>query len=321
MPSVNVVTFAFDGVSLFHLSVPGLVFNAAQHLNAPITYQVQYCALKAGTVVCDQGLVIGVEQGLEALEQAHIIIWPDAQQRAPQALLEALQRAYARDAVVVGLCLGAFVLGQAGLLDNRPATTHWVAREAFAEAFPRSDFRPDVLYVADERVVTSAGTVAAIDCCLQLVRERHGANLANRIAQVLVTSPHRQGGQAQYLKQPVPQLPSQSRLAQALDWARAHLAEPINLDTLAGVARLSRRTFTRQFRQATGSTFVQWLTAERLARAQQLLETSALSIEQIAVQAGFSSAVSLRQHFVKHLGVAPSHYRQSVAPHHNRRSL
>ena len=214
-------------------------------------------------------------------------------------------------AQVVGLCLGAFVLGDAGLLDGRRATTHWACRELFAQRFPKADFHPDVLYVDDGDVITSAGTVAAIDCCLNLVRQRHGAEVANRVARLLVTPPHRQGGQAQYIEQPVPILPSESRLPGVLEWAREHLSEPLFLDALADIARMSRRTFTRRFREATGATVVKWLAFERIARAQQLLETTDMPIERVAAEVGFGTALSLRQHFAGQVRTSPSSYRRA----------
>lgn len=314
MTTLHVAALAFEGVSLFHLSVPGMVIAAAKELPDLPGYEVRYCAVAPGRIRSDQGLMIEVTEGLEIMEQADVIIvpaWSDPWQPAPAELTEALRQAHARGALLVGLCLGAFVLGDAGLLDGREATTHWAAREAFAKRFPHSHFRPDVLYVADNNIVTSAGTVAAIDCCLYLLRERHGADAANRMARLLVTPPHRQGGQAQYIKQPMPQLPSESRLAGVLEWARERLAEPMTVDMLAEVASMSRRTFTRRFREATGTTFIRWLSAERVARAQQLLETTDMPIECIVSEVGFGTPLSLRQHFVAQLGITPSDYRRT----------
>lgn len=211
----------------------------------------------------------------------------------------------------MGLCLGAFVLGDAGLLDGKEATTHWAVRDVFAQRFPQAVFRPDVLYVADDNIITSAGTVAAIDCCLHLVRQRHGFEAANHLARLLVTPPHRQGGQAQYIERPVQQLPSDNRLPGLLEWARDKLSQPLSVDILAGEANMSRRTFTRRFREMTGTTVTQWLNAERVARAQHLLETTDLSIEHISAEVGFGTALSLRQHFSEQLNISPSHYRRA----------
>jgi transcriptional regulator GlxA family with amidase domain len=305
---------AFEGVSLFHLSVPGTVFGADRAPGGLPPYEVQYCAPEPGRVRTDQGMAIEVPAGLEAMAAADIVVvpaWNHPEQVAPVALTEALRQAHARGAQVVGLCLGAFVLGDAGLLDGRRATTHWACRGLFARRFPEADFHPDVLYVDDDRVTTSAGTVAAIDCCLHLVRQRHGADAANRVARLLVTPPHRQGGQAQYIEQPVPALPSEHRLPGVMEWAREHLSQPLSLDVLAEVARMSRRTFTRRFREATGTTVVKWLVAERVARAQQLLETTDMPIERLATEVGFGTALSLRQHFAGQVRTSPSSYRRA----------
>lgn len=314
MASIRVAVLAFDGVSLFHLSVPGIVLGAINAPSEGSRYDVRYCTETPGRIRSDQGIMIEVNDGLDAMRNADVVIvpsWSDSEQPASNALTEALRQAHTEGKLIVGLCLGAFVLGDAGLLDGREATTHWVARDMFAKRFPRSRFRPDVLYIADENIITSAGTVAAIDCCLHLVRQRHGADVANRTARLLVTPPHRQGGQAQYIEQPVPNLPSENRLPGVLEWAREHLAEALSLDTLADVACMSRRTFTRRFREATGTTVTKWLNAERVARAQQLLETSDISIDAIAGKVGFGTTLSLRQQFAAQLGTSPSDYRRT----------
>lgn len=324
MKPVRVAVLAFDGVSLFHLSVPGMVFGVQPPPSGLPPYEVEYCAIKPGRVRCDQGLEVEVAGGLDAMVGAAIVVvpaWDHPELAAPAALTDALRLAHARGAQIIGLCLGAFVLGDAGLLDGRPATTHWACRELFARRFPKTHFHPDVLYVGDGNVVTSAGTVAAIDCCLHILRLRHGADVANRVARLLVTPPHRQGGQAQYIEQPVPALPSEARLPGVLEWARAHLSEPLSLDSMADVARMSRRTFTRRFRDATGVTVSQWLAAERIGRAQQLLETTDMSIEQVAAEAGFGTSLSLRQHFANQVRTSPSSYRRTFRDGSSARTL
>lgn len=320
-PSIQVAVLAFDGVSLFHLSVPGMVLGADE---SAAHYQVTYCAETPGNIRSDQGVTIDVTHGLDTMAAADIIIipaWSDPDVPASAELVTTLRQAHASGKLVVGLCLGAFALGYAGLLDGREATTHWVARELFAERFPDTLFRPDVLYVADDNIITSAGTVAAIDCCLHLLRERYGAEAANHIARLLVTPPHRAGGQAQYIERPVPRCANDDRLPGVLEWAREHLAQSLSVDALAEVAKMSRRTFTRRFREATGTTVTKWLNTERVARAQQLLETTDLSIELITTEVGFSTPLALRQQFAAQLGTSPSHYRrtfnsQSVFPAH-----
>ncbi|NYE24604.1 GlxA family transcriptional regulator [Pigmentiphaga litoralis] len=314
MQPVRVAVVVFEGASLFHLSVPGMVFGATSTLENLPPYEISYCAPKRGAIRCDQGMTIDVPRGLRAMASADIVIvpaWDHPETRAPAALTKALRTAHARGAQVVGLCLGAFVLGDAGLLDGRKATTHWACRDLFVQRFPLAEFHPDVLYVDDDQIVTSAGTVAAIDCCLNLLRQRHGTDVANHVARLLVTPPHRQGGQAQYIERPLPERPGESRLPGVLEWARAHLSDTLSVNTLADQASMSRRTFTRRFKDATGGTVVQWLTAERVARAQHLLESSDLTIEQIATKVGFGTALSLRQHFAKLVRTSPSSFRRA----------
>ncbi|MBV4484540.1 helix-turn-helix domain-containing protein [Pseudomonas sp. SWRI153] len=313
MPSIRVAVLAFDGVSLFHLSVPGIVLATANPGANEPRYEISYCAQEPGMVSSDQGIGLAIANGLELMETCDVIIipaWGDQSITASAALVQALQRAHAEGKLIVGLCLGAFVLGDAGLLDGKEATTHWAARDEFAQRFPKVRFRPEVLYVTDDNLMTSAGTVAAIDCCLHLVRQRFGADVANHTAKMLVTPPHRQGGQAQYVEHPVPQLPSETHLANVLAWARMNLSENLSLDLLAEKARMSRRTFTRRFKETTGTTVFKWLNAERVIRAQALLETTDLPIECIAGEAGFGTPLSLRQQFAAHLGTSPSDYRK-----------
>ena len=313
MHSIRVAVLAFVGVSLFHLSVPGMVLGATHSAPGEPHYEIKYCAETPGMVASDQGLALEVTQGLELMAASDLIIipaWGDQAVSASAELVEALQLANSEGKLIVGLCLGAFVLGDAGLLDGKEATTHWTARDEFARRFPNVRFRPEVLYVSAENIVTSAGTVAAIDCCLHLVRERLGAEVANRTAKMLVTPPHRQGGQAQYIEYPVPHLSRETHLSDVLEWARMNLSSDLTLDVLADRAKMSRRTFTRRFREATGSTVSKWLNAQRVVRAQELLETTDLPIECVAGEAGFGTPLSLRQQFGVQLGTSPSEYRR-----------
>lgn len=314
MRPIRVAVLAFEGVSLFHLSVPGIVFGVRPGPIGLPPYDVAYCAPAPGRVRCDQGIEVEVPGGLDTMVGADIVVvpaWNHPEIAAPVELTDALRQSHARGAQVVGLCLGAFVLGDAGLLDGRRATTHWACRELFAKRFPKTQFHPDVLYIDDGKVITSAGTVAAIDCCLHILRMRHGADVTNRVARLLVTPPHRQGGQAQYIEQPVAALPSEARLPGVLEWARAHVSEPLSLNVLADAARMSRRTFTRRFREATGTTVNKWLTTERIGKAQQLLETTDMPIEGVAAEAGFGTSLSLRKHFAIQVHTSPSSYRRA----------
>ncbi|EQB16358.1 GlxA family transcriptional regulator [Novosphingobium lindaniclasticum] len=314
MSRTQVAVLAFEGVSLFHLTTPGMVFGASiAPADFPL-YEVRYCAVDPGLICADNGLQVYVPDGLEAMREAGIVIvpgWNNPEAATPPVLIEALRTAHGKGKIIVGLCLGAFVLGDAGLLNGREATTHWIAREAFARRFPSVIFRPDVLYIEDGGIVTSAGSMAAIDCCLNLLRMRHGADVANRMARMLVTPPHRQGGQAQYIEKPVPLLPCQNRLPGVLEWALERISEALTVDMLADVAGMSRRSFTRHFREATGLTVTQWLNAQRLTKAQQLLETTQLPVEHVAYAAGFGTPLSMRQQFALQLGTSPSTYRQT----------
>lgn len=313
MKPIRVAVLAFDGISLFHLSVPGVVLGTAQTAPGEPCYEINYCAERPGTVSSDQGIGLSVNAGLELMEKSEVIIipaWGDHTVEASAPLMEALQRADAQGKLIVGLCLGAFVLADAGLLNGKEATTHWAARSEFARRFPKVRYRPEDLYVSAGNIVTSAGTVAAIDCCLHLVRQRFGAEVANRTAKMLVTPPHRRGGQAQYVEHPLPKLSSETHFSDVLAWARTHLADDLSLDVLASMAKMSRRTFTRRFKESTGTTVSKWVSAERVARAQALLETTELPIECIAGQVGFGTSVSLRQQFGAQLGTSPTDYRK-----------
>ncbi|WP_420009357.1 GlxA family transcriptional regulator [Xanthomonas sacchari] len=224
----RIAVVAFDRISPFHLAVPCQVFEARPDTDLP-AFDLRVCAADPGPLRTDAGFAIQVQHGLEALDGADTVIvpsWRDAAEPAPAALCQALRRAHAAGAQVVGLCLGTFVLADAGLLDGRPATTHWAALARFAQRHPQVRLQPDVLYVDDGDVLTSAGTVAGIDCCLHLVRRRHGADVANRIARRLVVAPHRQGGQAQYIEQPLPASRRDAQLGPTLDWMLQRLDQP-----------------------------------------------------------------------------------------------
>lgn len=309
----RIAVVAFDRISPFHLSVPCQVFESRAEPGLP-DFELRVCAAEPGPLRTDAGFSVQPAHGLEGLDGADTVIvpsWRDRDEPAPAVLIETLRRAHAAGARLVGLCLGTFVLADAGLLDGRPATTHWAALETFARRHPRVRLRPDVLYVDDGDVLTSAGTVAGIDCCLHLLRRLHGAEVANRIARRLVVAPHRQGGQTQYIEQPLPTDAGDARLAQVVEWVLTHLDQRLDVDTLAARALMSRRTFTRRFRHATGASVGDWLAHQRLARAQRLLETTDLALDRVAAEAGFGSAISLRQRFAAALRTSPSAYRRS----------
>ncbi|SDJ07236.1 Transcriptional regulator GlxA family, contains an amidase domain and an AraC-type DNA-binding HTH domain [Paraburkholderia steynii] len=308
-----VAAVAFDGISPFHLSVPCVVFAEDRSDGGVLGFEFRVCSIDPGPLATTAGFSIAATHGLDALADADTIIvptWRDPDETPPGALLDALRAAHARGAQLVGLCLGAYVLAAAGLLDGRAATTHWAWAADFARRFPNVKVDPQVLYVDDGDILTSAGTAAGLDCCLHVVRKLCGAQRANYIARRLVVPPHRQGGQAQYVQQPMPPDLRGDRLSALLDWVHGTLDAPHTLDSLAGRAAMSRRTFTRHFKAATGTTVSAWLLAQRLARAQQLLESTDESIESIAGMAGFGSTASLRQHFTDAFRTSPSAWRR-----------
>jgi transcriptional regulator GlxA family with amidase domain len=311
---LEVAVIAFDGMTPFHLSVPCLVFGSS--LGAQAAFSLRVCGLggDAGeTLGTSAGFGIQPGHGLDALEDADIVVmpaWHDDCRPAPPALLDALRQAKARGACVVALCLGAFPVAEAGLLDGRAATTHWAAAGELARRYPKVKVDAEVLYVDEGDVLSSAGVAAGIDCCLHLLRRLCGADAANAVARRLVVAPHRQGGQAQFIERPLPVSPSDGRLARVLEWVGRHLDVQHDLDTLAGRAAMSRRNFTRHFRQATGMSFKQWLLEQRLQHARTLLEGSDVPVELVAQQAGFGSALSLRQHFRATLQTSPAAYRR-----------
>ncbi len=309
-PIVAVV--AFNQITPFHLSVPCVVFGDKKP-NAP-EFDLRVCSVEPGPLSTTVGFSLNLDHGIEAIHQADIVIvpsWRNPNERPDKELLEALQQAYTRGAQIVGLCLGAYVLAEAGLLDGHKATTHWAYAQDFAQRYPQIDLDADVLYIDSGQLITSAGTAAGIDCCLHMLREQYGAESANSVARLLVVPPHRQGGQAQFIDLPLPSTTSDSRLAELIDWVRANLNQPHDLDSLAEKALMSRRTFTRHFKSLTGTTVTQWLLNERLAFCQRLLESTEQSIEQISELAGFGSPVSMRLQFRKAFGVSPKAWRQT----------
>lgn len=310
---LTIAVVAFDGISPFHLSVPCLVFGENRRDLGIPEFKVLVCAAATGRLRTSAGFEMATRHKLAALHRADIIIvpsWHEDCRPAPPALLAALRRAHRRGARMVGLCLGAFVLAEAGLLDDKTATTHWHYADTLAERYPAVRVDRDVLYVDEDTVLTSAGVAAGLDCCLHLLRRLCGAEATNRVARRLVIAPHRQGGQAQFIEQPLPVSRSDDRLSKTLAWAAYHLDQSHSIDTLARHATMSRRSFTRHFRHATGTTVGQWLLNQRLARAQRMLETSNQAIEVIAQDAGFGSALSLRQHFRAAFNTSPSAYRR-----------
>lgn len=308
---------AMDDTPLFHLAVPCEVLGADRADDGLPRHDVRVARAGRGPLHSSNGVVLQAPYGLEALDDADVVIVPwwgrIAGQPLSPRLLEALRRARARGARVAGLCGGAFVLAEAGLLDGKRATTHWKYAADLAADYPRVQVEAQVLYVDEGDVLTSAGTAAAIDLCLHLLRSVSGAEAANAVARRMVVPPHRAGGQAQYVDVPVPEIHAADGVATAMEWALEHLDWTMGVEELAAHAAMSRRTFTRQFRQRTGTSALQWLLQQRTLLAQRLLETTDLSVEVVARRSGFGSAVTLRAHFQRALGTTPRDYRATFS--------
>ncbi|WP_246657588.1 helix-turn-helix domain-containing protein [Cohaesibacter sp. CAU 1516] len=312
--AIQIAVLAFDGMSPFHLWVPTTVFGRIYESDG--RYKVTICAEQAGPIMTSDGMILSVPHGFDRVDnlgQGDMVIvptWPNIDQQPSPALITCLQAAHDRGAILVGLCLGAFVLAEAGLLAGKRATTHWAYADAFAKRYPDIACEPDQLYADEGDVVTSAGVAAGLDCCLYLMRKQIGVEAANRTARNLVVSPHRAGGQAQYIERPVPKDLGESRVADVMVRIRNNLKEPHSIDKAAAHARMSRRTFTRHFANQTGTSFTRWLLSERLALSQLLLETTSLSMESVAYEAGFGSTMSLRHHFRQAFGLPPGAWRK-----------
>ena len=311
----DVAVLAFPGISPFHLSVPSLVFTAEIDGDARPDYRVAVCAVEPGAVATRAGYDLAVRRGLEEFAGADTVVVPswDPDLPVPPELVEALRAAHARGARLVALCLGAFVLAATGLVDGREVTTHWHAAGELAARYPQVRVRSDVLWTDLGDVVSSAGTVAALDCCLHLVRTDRGAAVAAAVARRLVMPPHREGSQAQYIRTPVPDDEGPDEIGEAMAAARRALDRPLGLDSWAGGALMSRRTFTRRFRERTGESPGRWLLRQRLELARTLLETTRLPMDEIAERSGLGSAVSLRRHFRDVLGTSPRRHRDQFS--------
>ncbi|MYW68048.1 helix-turn-helix domain-containing protein [Streptomyces sp. SID8379] len=317
-PRHRVVVLALDGIIPFELGIPQRIFGRARSAAGDPVYSVVTCGLEGpGPVRTDADYAILVEHGPEALGTADTVIVPSSYTLGPvyeegrlsPALAAAL--AHVRPGTrMVSICVGSYVLAAAGLLDGRPATTHWADAEHFQRTYPAVLVDPDVLFIDDGDILTSAGVAAGIDLCLHIVRRDHGTAVANDVARRTVVPPHRDGGQAQYIERPVPE-PQSATTTAARAWALARLHEPIQLRDMAEQESMSVRTFTRRFREETGISPGQWLTRQRVERARHLLESSSLSIDQVATDAGFGTAQSMRQHVQAALGVTPTTYRRT----------
>ncbi|RSS62720.1 GlxA family transcriptional regulator [Streptomyces sp. WAC06614] len=311
-PFVTVAAYAPPGVGMLGAGIVAEVFDA-RGPGLP-GFDFALCTDRPGEVRTDTGLPLVAAHGLDRLATADLVIalpWTGFRTPPGPAVLDALAAAHARGALVAGHCVGAFALAAAGLLDGRRATTHWRFAALLAERHPAVTVDADALYIDEGQIVTGAGAAAGFDLCLHLLRREYGAATANTIARDLVLPSHRDGGQAQYLATPVPEDCEDQRLAAVLAWAREHLAEPLPVAELARRALMSRRSFARRFAAATGTTPHAWLTGLRVSRAEELLETTNLPVDEVARLVGFGSASVLRAQFVRRRGVPPRSYRRT----------
>jgi transcriptional regulator GlxA family with amidase domain len=310
---VKIAIYAFDGVTTFHLAVPQLVFGEANRLDAAAEWTTALWSAAGGPITTAEGYALGPLADPQLLETADIVIIPSWPERLPEAdpmLLDRLRAAHARGAQVVGLCLGAFPVADAGLLTGRSAVTHWAAMDQLSARHQDVAVDASVLYIDHGDVMTSAGTASGLDACLHLVRRYLGAAAANRVARSMVVAPHREGGQAQYIERPVSPAASDTPIADVMAWALDHLDAPLHIEALAARSRLSRRSFIRRFGEATGTTPARWVLDQRLDKARELLETTAWGIGRVAEHCGFGSEVTLRQNFQARFATTPGQYRR-----------
>ena len=309
MSLINVAIVAVDGFSPFHYSVPCILFGDS--VSGEKRFNVTICAETPGFLTSKDGFALNATEDYSAIGLADIVVvpyWQHVLERPPQTLLDSLVQARDSGAEIVGLCLGSFVLAYAGILDGKRAATHWEFERQFQSLFPNVRLDINALYVDDGNIITSAGTAAALDCCLYIIRQRFGSVVANQIARRMIVPPHREGGQAQFIERPVARHET-GRLAPLLDAMRQDLRREHRIADLARSAAMSERTFLRRFAETTGTTPGEWLIAARVDLAKQQLEAGLTPIEAVATAAGFASVDTLRHHFRRRVGLSPSDYR------------
>jgi transcriptional regulator GlxA family with amidase domain len=310
----HLAVVVFDGVSLGIMSFAFGVFDMAAAHGELSGLEVRVVSGEPDAKLTGGGLACPVPYDLDAIRTADLVIvpnWRSPVETPPEPVLDALRTAHTNGARVAGLCSGAFVLAAAGLLNGRPATTHWGLAGLLVELYPEVKLDAAALYVDDGDVLTAGGGAAGMDLGLHLIRSLCGADVATKLARGMVLPPHRQGGQAQYIESPVPEFGEDDPVAETMAWALTKLDTNLPVDELARRAHMSRRNYDRRFREITGAAPATWLTHQRVIRAQRLLESTALPVDQIARYCGFSSAAALRPHFRKLLGVAPAAYRET----------
>jgi AraC family transcriptional activator FtrA len=307
-----VVALTYDGLCAFEFACTAEVFGLPRPELGPGWYRFETCSLGGRRIRGQYGTSMSVNGGLERLAEAGTIMipgWPGVDLPVPEAVVQSLRKAHGRGARLLSICSGSFVLAATGLLDGKRATTHWRFAKALQDRYPEVRVDPDVLYIDEGLILTSAGSAAGLDLCLHLIRRDFGAVVANQVARRLVIAPHRDGGQAQFLDSPVDRR-ERGLLSGVLERVQRRMHQPITISEMARWAAMSERTFIRRFRATTGMTPGDWITQLRVARAKDLLERSSLAIEQVASQSGLGTATTMRHHFRKRVGLSPIEYRK-----------
>jgi transcriptional regulator GlxA family with amidase domain len=309
----RVAAYASPGAVALGLGLTSAIFHARPGLTA---FEFDLCAARPGPLATDLGVPVLVEHGPELFAEADLILLLPGDSFAeppPGPVISGLRTARERGATLAAHCLGVFPLAATGLLDGLEVTTHWQYAEQLAARHPAVRVRPQALYLDQGGIVTGAGAAAGLDMCLHLVRREHGAALANALARILVTPPHRDGGQRQFITEPLADGAGSARLADVIAWARTQLDRQLPLDELAARALMSRRSFVRHFKAATGTTPHAWLLSQRFSLAEELLETTSLPIDQVAERVGYRNASVFREQFTTRRGLPPRDYRRTFS--------
>ena len=308
----KVAIFIYPEIPIFHFSVPHTIFNL--EVDGKLLFDVQTCSIDGLAVKTEKIIMLQADGGLEVMKDADLIIipgWDYIDHKPDDAFIAALKVCHQKNIKIAGLCYGAYPLAYAGLLDHKRGTTHWCVSTDFKERFPCITLDKNALYIEESGIITSAGTGASLDCCLYLVGKIYGSKIANKMSRLMVIPTHREGGQAQFIEQPISGLTYDSEINVLLDDLRKNLAKQYTLDDLAHSLNLTRRTFTRHFKNATGMSLITWLNNERLRYVCELLESTDYTIEKIADIAGFNSTVLLRKLFKKKYNTSPNHWRKN----------
>lgn len=309
---MKIAIHAFDGMTMFHLSAPLLVFGEVGRLHLADDWEATVFTDAGQPVRSAEGYVIGDVSGPDIVRAADLVVFPSWLSRLPEPsedLLRLVRDSHEHGAVIAGLCLGAYPVACSGVLDGRTAVTHWESATAMAAKLDAVEFDDSALYIDHGDVLTSAGTASALDACLHIVRSHLGAAAAAAVARRIVIAPHREGGQAQYIARPLPDPELDGPLGRTIQWALANLDQDLEVAAMAAHATMSKRNFTRRFKEITGLSPARWVLRRRLDDARQLLETTSWSIARIAESCGFGSPVTFRQSFAAAYATTPTSYR------------